>query len=515
MASLSDKKFNAINNFLNTYIDPEASKYFREARKKGSDIEWLKEHWDLLEQKELWNRSFKSLDDLTLPPFKQMDNVYNSYPDYDKIPKAKLRVILDEGDFTEEQLKHHYDARKKSKEQIDKINEERWKAIDKQRNEGERAKEYDEPWYSPLGNEYARKMRIKGASDGEVLAQEIMGKAAAASDFLPLPASLLGPTIRLWQKDKAGEDAFNYNTLLDYGGAVIPDAVEKPAKLIWQYLKRGRIGKLLETKTGKQIENRINAADDKAAKQAAKDIELTTNVDLSTMSNSQLVDLYNNVKTPEIKKAIEEYWQARGAKEEARNLDELAYEIADKSETMPKELRDKALKEADLAEAMAKHEAEQRPLTTPERKFEYAKEFKKPELQVKSGYLPKDQPLMTNGDLNTYYKDVPLDVISEYMDKQVVPSKKNDALYNILMLGGRKFARSTIGQRSWDEINYDPKYDEDKAIKDIISMYSDEWLNNRYPHMDDPLVKTAYDKWINDLRTSGNNLDKLYRIGEY
>ena len=513
MSSLSDKKFNAINNFLNKYIDKDASKYFREARKNGTDLEWLKEHWDLLEEEELWNRSFKSLDDLTLPPFKQMDNVYNSYPDYDKIPKAKLRVILDEGDFTEEQLKHHYDARKKSKEQIDKINEERWKAIDKQRNEGELAK--DKSYFTgPFANEYARKAYIQGNNDlaGK---QEFLGKTAAVSDFMPFPVSLMGPAIRVSQKYNSGEDIMTPGTALDFAGAVIPDAVEKPTKLVWQYLKRGRLGKLLETKTGKQLENRINAADDKAAKQAAKDIESTTNVDLSTMSNSQLIDLYNNVKTPEIKKAIEEYWQARGAKEEARNLDELAYEIADKSETMPKELRDRALKEADLAEAMAKHEAEQRPLTTPERKFEYAKEFKKPELQVKSGHLPKDQPLMTNGDLNTYYKDVPLDVISEYMDKQVVPSMKNDALYNILMLGGRKFARSTIGQHKWDEINYDPKYDEDKAIKDIISMYSDEWLNNRYPHMDDPLVKTAYDKWINDLRTSGNNLDKLYRIGEY
>ena len=120
---------------------------------------------------------------------------------------------------------------------------------------------------------------------------------------------------------------------------------------------------------------------------------------------------------------------------------------------------------------------------------------------------------MVNGDLNTYYKDVPLKDVGEYLDKQVEPSKVNDLLYNMLRMGGYKAAHSTLGGHKWNEIDYKPNYSEDKALNEIINMYSDEWKYGKPANYNEPLIKAAYDKWLKDQYRKGN-YDVLYRMGE-
>lgn len=492
MANLTDKKFNKINNFLNTYIDPQAAKLFKAAHKEGKDIEWLKDNWELLEEYEPWTRTYNSIEDLTVSPEKQKEQVYNANPDFSKISKARLKTILDDGDFTEDELKNYYNFRKAQTEAVNKFNQERYNEIANARKEAERAK--DKSYYtSPIANEYARKAYIQGNKD-LAAKQEFLGKTAAASDFAPLPASLLGPAIRSYQKYKSGEDVVTSGTALDFAGSFIPDLVEKPAKLAWQYLKGTKAGKLLETKTGKQIENRIKAADNKAAQEAANDIKLTECLDVDKLTDEQIQDLYNKIKTPEIKKSVEDYWKAKRSVDEARQIGEMPNGIAE------------AIAERELPAA-------EQALITAERKADYVSNLNKPTLEVRSGNLPKDQPLMVNGDFNTYYKNVPLKDIIEYSESQVVPNFKDDALYQLLMLGGRKAARSTLGGHKWNEIDYKPNYNEDKAINEVINLYRNDWLRNGKPaNYDDPLIKAAYDKWITEQLRKGSYND-LQRMG--
>lgn len=507
MKQFNTEHINSIRNDLRTWFGNEWADSFDKSKDKAR---WFRDNQEALLTNDQFVRKY-DIDALQGVSSKPMESIYNRYPDYSKLTENQIKRFESASNQSREELKKYYKFREDQKNEVKKFNDERYKELETARQESERAK--GGYYNSPIANEYARKMNIKGASDEDVLRQEMVGKSAAFADFLPLPASLLGPVLRIWQKDKAGEPILTKGTATDIAGAVIPDLVEKPAKLAWQYLKNGKFGKILESKTGKQIENRINAADDVAAKQAAKDIELTTNTNLDDLDTKQLIDLYREVKNPEIKKSIEDYWVARNAKEESSNLRETAYEIANKSETMVPAERKKALLEADIAMALADKELEKKGLVDTERKFDYAKEFYKPTLEVKSGYLQKEQPLMVNGNLNTYYKDVPLKYINDYIDKQVEPNKFNDLLYNMLRMGGYKAAHSTLGGHKWNEINYKPNYSEDKALNEIISMYSNEWKYGRPANYDEPLIKAAYDKWLKDQYRKGN-YDVLYRMGE-
>lgn len=507
MKQFNTEHINSIRSDLRIWFGNEWANSFDKSKDKAR---WFRDNQDALLTNDQFVRKY-DIDALQGVDSKAMESIYNRYPDYSKLTENQIKRFESSSNQSRKELKKYYKFREDQKKEVKKINDERYKELETARQESERAK--GGYYNSPVANEYARKMKIKGASDEDVLRQEMVGKTAAFADFLPLPASLIGPALRIWQKDKAGEPIFTTGTATDIAGAVIPDVVEKPAKLAWQYLKRSKFGKILDSKTGKQIENRINAADDVAAKQAANDINLTANTNLDELDYNQLVDLYREVKNPEIKKAIEDYWAARNAKEESRNLGEMATEIANKSETMVPAERKKALIEADIDKALADKELEKKGLVDAERKFNYAKDFNKPTLEVKSGHLPKEQPLMVNGDLNTYYKDVPLKDVSDYLDKQVEPSKVNDLLYNMLRMGGYKAAHSTLGGHKWNEIDYKPNYSEDKALNEIISMYSDEWKYGRPANYNEPLIKAAYDKWLKDQYLKGN-YDVLYRMGE-
>ena len=195
------------------------------------------------------------------------------------------------------------------------------------------------------------------------------------------------------------------------------------------------------------------------------------------MTNEDLIKYYDSFQTPEIKQEIANHWKARAQLEEARMLEEMPNGTTEA-------LGAKERKEAEQA------------LIESERKATYLAEKKTPELELKSGHMKPDQPLFFNGDFNPYYKDVPIGTISEHMAVQ--PNRGADILYDVLTLGGRKAARSTIGGRvgRWDMFDPEPKDNRDQNVEWVIKTYSKGWspLVKPINYDKDPLIKEAYDK---------------------
>lgn len=479
MASLTDKKFNAVNNFLMKYVDPEAAKSFKDARKKGMEIEWIEANWETLDEYEPWTQAYGSIKDLTMAPEDQMQKIYNRNPDFAKISKARLKTILESGDFTEEDLKNYYQFREDQKKALDKFNEERYQKVSDEYMQAKRAND-DSYYNTPLANEYARKHYIMG-NPKQATVNEIAGKAAAATDFVPFPLSLGGPLIRTTQKWAADEPVLTGGTAADFAGAIIPDVAEKPAKMAFQFLKGSKVGKFLESKLGKQLEARVKRADANEAKLAAEELERFKNLDLDAMTNEDLIKNYNSFQTPEIKTEIANQWKARGQLEEARMFEEMPNGLAEA-------IAEKERKEAEKA------------LLESERKAANITQKKTPELELRSGQMKPDQPLFTNGDFNPYYRNVPIETISEHM--AVEPNRGADLLYDVLTLGGRKMARSTIGGRTgrWDMFDPEPKDNREQNVEWVIKNYSKSWspLVKPINYDKDPLLKEAYDKWLEE-----------------
>lgn len=490
MKQFNTEHINSIRNDLRTWLGNEWANSFDKSKDKAR---WFRDNQDALLTNDQFVKKY-DIDALQGVDSKAMESIYNRYPDYSKLTENQIKRFESSSNQSREELKKYYKFREDQKTAVKKFNDERYKEMESARKESERAKEYDDSYYNKyLGNEYAREHYIKGHPI-QAKINEVAGKAAAAADFLPAPLSLGGPLIRTTQKWAADKDVGTSGTAFDFAGALIPDAVEKPAKFAWQYLKQGKFGKYLEAPWAKRLEARIKKSDDKAAQEAANDIKLTKDLDVDRLTDEQIENIYKQIKTPEIKKSVEDYWKAKRAMDEARQFGEMPNGVAE------------AIAERNLPKA-------EQELITAERKADYISKLNKPTLEVRSRNLPKDQPLMVNGDFNTYYKDVPLKDIIDYRESQVVPNFIDDALYQLLRLGGRKAARATIGGHKWNEIDYKPNYNEDKAINEIISMYSDDWKYGKPSNYNDPLIKAAYDRWLDDQYRKGN-YDVLYRMGE-
>mgnify|MGYP007037123230 CR=1 FL=1 len=490
MNAITEKKAKEINRVLNK-IDSDASAGFRRAYEEDREIEWLNQHWEQLEEFEYWNKNYSDVRELTMPKEEQLAKVYTAnQKGFDSLSPAKLKTILASNDFTEQELRNYYKFREEQKKAVDQFNQARYAEKSDEYNKATRSKE-DSYYNSPLANEYARKAYIEGDKDA-ALYNEIAGKAAGAADFAPLPLSLAGPIIRTGQKFAAKEPVLTGGTVADFAGAIIPDVAEKPAKMAFQYLKGSKLGKFLESKLGKQLEARINKADVHEAEIASKELDNLKNIDLDAMTNEELLKYYNSVQTPEIKAEIANQWKARAKLEGAKPFEEIS-DVANGPD-----LR--------LASAIAEKErnAAEQALIESERKAKYLADRKRPELELKSGQMKPDQPLFTNGDFNAYYKDVPIEAIAERI--AVEPSKKADLLYNVLTLGGRKMARSTLGGRTgqWDMFDPEPKDTRDQNVEWVIKTYGKEWSPLVKPtnYDNDPLIKAAYDKWLQEAKVN-------------
>lgn len=468
---LTDKKISEIYNHLAKNIDLGAANGFAKAEDK---VDWLQRHWSTLEDYDRWVDKYPTMNIIVMPKEEQLEKVFNTYPDLDSLSESRKKYILKNNDFTEEEMKDYYEFRKAQREQMDKFNEDRYKVISKEFTEANRAK--DKSYFNtPLANEYARKHYIQG-NPNQAVVNEIAGKTAAASDFAPLPFSLAGPLIRTTQKWAADEPVLTGGTAADFAGSIIPDVAEKPARMAFQFLKGSKFGKFLESKLGKQLEARVKRADAEEAKLAAAELERFKGLDLDAMTNEELIKNFNAFQTPEIKAEIANQWKARSRLEEARVFEEMPNGLAEA-------IAEKERKEAEKA------------LLESERKAKNIAERKTPELELKSGQMKKDQPLFTNGDFNPYYREVPIETISEHM--AVEPNRGADLLYNALTLGGRKAARATISGHRWDQFNPEPKDNIENNINEVIKMYSKDWSTAFPPegYESDPLIRAAYDTW--------------------
>lgn len=475
---LTEKKYNEIHNFIHKNIGDKPAAKFAKAYQEGRAIDWINKAWPKLEEYEAWTLKYSNINDLVKSKEDQLKDIYNKNPDFSAISDARMKTILAGNDVTKQEIKDYYDFRAEQRKLVDKINKERYAKVNEEYTKANRAK--DKSYFNtPLANEYAREQYLKGNKTAAYI-NEGLGKAAAVTDFAPFPFSLAAPAIRLGQNIYSDQPVSKLSVAADFGGAFIPDIAEKPAKIGWQYLKQGKFRNLFDSKRLKQIENRIKAADNQVAENAAKDLQLMKDVNLDNLTDTELYKLYNNVTTPEFKKSIEDYWKARAKRTEAGQFAEMPNGIAE------------AIAERDIPVA-------EQALANAERNADYLAKVKEPELQLKSGKLPQEEPLFVNGDFNSYYRNAPLSTISDYVESQIEPSKFNDALYQIIKLGGTKAARSGIGGRlgQWDTFNTEPKDNREANVNDVIRMFSNSWdlINKPEGYDTEPIIREAYDKW--------------------
>lgn len=484
---LSDKKYNEVYNFLNQYVDKNAANAFKKAHSEGREIEWLNKNWNRLEEYTSWTNSYSSIEDLTASPEKQLEQIYNKNPDYDKISPARMKNILDNNDVTKEQLKSYYDYRKAQSDEISKVKEDKFKDATTEYEQIERSKD-DSYFNSPLANEYARESYIKGNMPMAYY-NEILGKVGGISDFAPLPWAAWGPAFRTTQKYYAGKDILTPSTFADFGGAIIPDLIEKPARLAFNTVKGGLeriIPKVGDTKIMKAIEARVNKLDSKKSSDIAKsDLEIM-NTDLTKLSDKELLNLYNKANNPKLKAQIEEYFKAKGKVNEAQIIKESPMINSSKE---AKDLANKKFDEANES------------LNKANQDFIKVSSQEQPTTELIAGNNKKE-PFADN-NLTPYYKDTPLSTLSEYEASKVTPNKTATVLTYAGIPIGIKSARSMLGGRlgQWDTFDPEPKDNSKQLIKDTINMYSDQW-NPLEPPADyhtNSLIRAAYDEWYKDV----------------
>lgn len=485
---LTDKKYNEVYNFLNQYVQKDAANAFKKAHSEGREIEWLNKNWNRLEEYTPWTNSYSSIEDLTATPEKQLEQIYKKNPDYDKISPARMKNILDNNDVTEEQLKSYYEYNKAVADKLATDKADKLKEATNEYEQIERSKD-DSYFNSPVANEYAREAYIKG-NPTAALVNEISGKAAGLADFAPFPVSLAGPVIRTGQKLYAGKDVLTPGTLADFGGSFIPDMAEKPARFAYNSLKgviESKVPKLGDWLPMKAIEARVLKDESKKAQDIAKsdlDIMLT---DLNKLSDNEIFKLYDKANDPKLKSQIEEYFKVRGNIANTRMIQSSPMVKSSKGMEyinpgkLDGELND-ALNKAweDYVKRMAKEQ---------------------PTTELKAG-IAKKEPFIDD-NLNPYYKDTPLSTISEYEASKVTPDLKASSIYNVMKYGGRKAARSMIGGRvgQWNTFDPEPKDNSKQLIKDITSVYSEQWSPLEPPadYHTNPLIRAAYDEWYKDV----------------
>lgn len=467
MKVFSDKQINSIKRDLQTWIGDEAAKSFDDSKDKAK---WFQVNQDALLTNDQFVKKY-DIDALISVDTKPMESLYNRYPNFDKLTENQIKRFTNSTDISKDELKKYYDFANNTKEINAKYNEERYKELDKNRQEAERAK--DGSYYSsPLANEYARKAYIQGDT-ANAKWHDRAGKIAGLSDWAPFPVSLLGPMIRQYQRYDAGVEKPSYipstETLLDYGSAIIPDLAERPIKLGLNYAK-GALEKVLnksgDTKLFKQLENIADAKDaERTAKEALRDKALIGNLaDMDKYSTEELLKFANSTNNTTIKNEIYKFIDARHS-----------------GQSLPTSI-DLQMKELPAIELKAN----------------------KPVV-----------PVFKNGAVDPRYKEVNASQLADYQALQDRGGIIANILETGLNVGSRKFARSGIrgdvAPSTW--YNYKPDYNEDKAINEIIRLYSNDWKYGKPSNYNEPLIKAAYDKWLDDQYMKGN-YEVLYRMGE-
>lgn len=488
----TDKQINKIRKVLRDKINDEWAESFDSADDKAA---WLMRNRDYLETVPGWNKLY-NIEDLLKSNKSAMESIYSTYSNIDDITPERMEQLSNAYDITKDDLNKYYDMRKKQTEAVNKYNQDRWAEIDKNRQEAERAKE-SSYFNSPIANEYARKHYIQG-NPGKAYANEIAGKVAGVSDFLPWPFSYGGPAIRSAQKWYADEDVLTPGTIADFGGASLGGLSKIPG--VNEVVKgtTSKIANILtrsKNPTAKQVANVVNkkaiAEEEAIAKREIANLNQIGNLD--NLTQDELYKLYNSTDDPVIKAQIEKVHKARQELEFARERQghpevagndaaaaQAADEVANKAKALEQANNDAIMNAADYQSF----------------------------LQAKSGEIE----FSPYGDIPSFFKDVPAEVIAEQYARKQKPTFLAKALGEGLLGVGRKTAGQSFAHRRWDEINYKPDYNEDKAINEVIKMYSDNWSLNKLPdNYDNPLIQKAYERWSNNSKYDWDILNKLER----
>lgn len=495
MKVFSDKQINSIKRDLQTWIGDEAAKSFDDSKDKAK---WFQVNQDALLTNDQFVKKY-DIDALISVDTKPMESLYNRYPNFDKLTENQIKRFTNSTDISKEELKKYYDFANDSKEGNSKYNEERYKELNKNRQEAERAKEYDDSFYNKyLANEYAREAYIKGNPQMAAY-HEAVGKVAGASDFTVFPLSLLGPSLRTVQKAYSDKDVLTPGTFADFGGSLLGFVGKIPG--IKQAIQgtTGKIANLLtrsKNPRAQEIANVINkkaiAEEEAMARQELANLKQVG--DLDKLTQDELYKLYNSTGDPVLKANIEKVHKARQELEYAREIqghpNVAGYDVVANKAADNVTLKDAALEQANntATKNMADYEA-----------------F----LQAKSG----DINFSPYGDIPSFFKDVPMEVIAEQYARKKKPSFLSKALGEGILGIGRKTTGQTVAHRNWNEIDYKPDYNEDKAINEIIRLYSNDWKYGKPSNYNEPLIKAAYDKWLKDQYMKGN-YEVLYRMGE-
>ena len=488
-----EKSINNIYNFLKRNFNTEWAESFDNAPDKSA---WLVKNRDILETSPGWNKNFK-IEDLLKSTKSAMESIYNTYGDINEISPERMTQLTNAYGIDKNYISKYYDMRKKQAEEVAKLNQKRWDELDKNRIEYEKAN--DNSYYnSPIANEYARKHYIQGHPN-QAIVNEIAGKTAALADFGPPLVSLLAPTVRTAQKIAADEPVLTPGTAADFVGGALGFVGKIPGVKQAIQGTTGKIANILtkgHSKLNRDVSNIVNAKTiEESQKLAEKELQ-TIRTNLDNLDDAQLIQLAGESNNPIVKSKINDILKSRNDYKLANIVagnpnvahNNTAANIAADKVNEAEQAMDNAINNATL-------------------------EFSKlePELAVKAnqpktifGY--EGDP----GTLNPIYKDVPVQDLYDY----TVLNSKPSLIANVLGYGLKGAARKTAGQsiahRKWDEIDYKPDYNENKAIDEVIKMYSDNWSLNRTPvDYDNPLIKAAYDKWYDKSKYNWDIINKL------
>ena len=263
-----------------------------------------------------------------------------------------------EGYFKDKDEQRQYDAGEK------KYNEEKAK---KQQLADEYKRSTDDSYFNTevgpfqIANEYARKQHIKG-NDKLAALNEAAAKAAFATDFAPFPVSLIGPTIRYAQR-AGNEDEWvpDAATIADFGTSLL-GPMKGAAKTGYEGVKQlagPLVGRLFNTKLGKNIEKGLEAIDAREAANIAaahrKDImnkvdDFSSKFNRGVYTDEQVLDFAKEIRNeyPDLANKLEEHVTALAANRRA--ADKLAAAKEYKSSDVAKHEADELVTSKKLPE---------------------------------------------------------------------------------------------------------------------------------------------------------------------
>ena len=377
-----------------------------------------------------------------------------------------------EGYFKDKDEQRQYDAGEK------KYNEE---LVKKQQLADEYKRSTDDSYFNTeigpiqLANEYARKQHIKG-NDKLAALNEAAAKAAFATDFAPFPVSLIGPTIRYAQR-AGNEDEWvpDAATIADFGTSLL-GPMKGAAKAGYEGVKHlagPLVGRVFNTKLGKNVEKGLEAIDAREASKIAaakrRDVlkkidEFSSDFNRGVYTEDQALEFARSIENeyPELASKLREHVKALAANRQAS--DKLASVKASASSNT----EDIAKREADDILTSKK---------LPEAKENARVELKEAQSDAADAVYKNDVYFDPEGNLVFPVKD-----LKEQYDLYKA-AKNGTKLAKVVQAASKPATKAGFIRTYNDDTDY-KKYEKDynQAIEYIIQSNKRQWNAGFKPH---------------------------------